>query len=122
MQLGAAAIARRNGDRADGPGIVLSLALGLTLMSLLLSFPGNRLSREIEIRADYSALQTTDDPAAMIALQRQIAASNLTDPDPPVLWQSLFGTHPATLDRIGLAEAWLRDGSSEDRSGGEPPP
>lgn len=106
MQLGAAAIARRNSDRPDGPGIVLALALGLAVMSLLLSFPGNRLSREIEIRADYSALQVTDDPAALIALQRQIAASNLSDPDPPGAWHWLFGSHPTTLDRIGLAEAW----------------
>ncbi len=117
IQLGAATIARRNGDRPAGPSIVLPLALGLAVMSLLLSFPGNRLSREIEIRADYSALQTTDDPAAMIALQRQITASNLSDPDPPALWHSLFGSHPATLDRIGLAEAW-----PPDRSGGEPAP
>jgi STE24 endopeptidase len=108
MQLGAAAIARRNGDPPAGPGIVLPLALGLAVMSLLLSVPGNRLSREIEIRADYSALETTRDPASMIALQRQIAASNLTDPDPPALWQSLFGTHPETLERIGLAEAFDR--------------
>lgn len=111
IQLGAAVIARRNRDRTDGPGIVLALALGLAVMSLLLSFPGNRLSREIEIRADYSALQTTDDPAGMIALQRQIAASNLTDPDPPALWHSLFGTHPAILERIGLAEAWTGERS-----------
>ncbi len=116
MQLGAAAIARRNSDRADGPGIVLALALGLAVMSLLLSFPGNRLSREIEIRADYSALQVTDDPAAMIALQRQIAASNLSDPDPPALWHWLFGTHPATLDRIGLAEAWMDGPARAERS------
>ncbi len=111
MQLGAAAIAGRNGDRPDGPGIVLALALGLSVMSLLLSVPGNRLSREIEIRADYSALQTTRDPASMIALQRQIAASNLTDPEPPALWQSLFGTHPETVERIGLAESFSRDRS-----------
>jgi STE24 endopeptidase len=80
-------------------------------MALLLSVPGNRLSREIEIRADYAALETTRDPAGMIALQRQIAASNLGDPDPPGLWQALFSTHPATLERIGLAEAFARDRS-----------
>jgi STE24 endopeptidase len=106
MQLGTAAIAGRNGDRPDSPAVILTLALGLTVMSLLLSFPGNRLSREIEIRADYRALELTGDPEAMIGLQRQIAESNLSDPDPPALWHSLFGTHPATLDRIGLAEAW----------------
>lgn len=109
LQLGAAAISRRNADRADGPSIVLPLALGLAVMSLLISVPANRLSREIEIRADYRALELTDDPGAMIGLQRRIAVSNLSDPDPPALWQALFGTHPATLDRFGLAEAWRRE-------------
>lgn len=111
IQLGAGALARRNGDPPDGPAIVLALALGLAVMSLLLSIPGNRLSREIEIRADYRALETTRDPASLIALQRQIAASNLTDPEPPALWQSLFGTHPQTVERIGLAEAFARERS-----------
>jgi STE24 endopeptidase len=111
MQLGAAAVSRRNGDPVNSPAIVLALALGLAVMSLLLSVPGNRLSREIEIRADYSALQATGNPEGMIALQRQIAASNLSDPDPPRLWQSIFGTHPATLERLGLAEEFARERS-----------
>jgi STE24 endopeptidase len=47
----------------------------------------------------------TGEPDAMIRLQRRIAESNLSDPDPPAAWQALFGTHPPALDRIGLALA-----------------
>jgi STE24 endopeptidase len=85
--------------------VVLPLALGLAVMTMLLSVPGNGLSRQIELRADYDAVELTGNPEAMIRLQRRIAESNLSDPDPPVVWQTLFGTHPATLDRIGLAVA-----------------
>jgi STE24 endopeptidase len=105
VQLGAAAVIRRTGDRRDGPAVVLPLALGLAVMTMLLSVPGNGLSRQIELRADYDAVELTGNPEAMIRLQRRIAESNLSDPDPPVVWQTLFGTHPATLDRIGLAVA-----------------
>ncbi len=34
--------------------------------------------------------------------------SNVADPDPPRLLQILFGTHPTTLERIGIGEAWAR--------------
>lgn len=103
MQLGAAAILRRNRDPEDSPAVILPLALGLSVMALLFSVPGNNLSRQIEIKADYEAISLTKDPAAMVRLQRRIAESNLSDPDPPATWQALFGTHPSALDRIGLA-------------------
>ena len=105
VQLGAVAILRRKGDPRYGPVVVLPLALGLTVMMLLLTVPGNQLSRQIEINADYDAIELTGDPAAMIRLQRRIAESNLSDPDPPAVWQAAFGTHPSALDRIGLALA-----------------
>jgi STE24 endopeptidase len=105
LQLVTAAILRRNGDPGSGPVVVLPLALGLSVLMLLLTVPGNQLSRQIELRADYDAIGLTGDPAAMIRLQRRIAENNLSDPDPPVVWQALFGTHPPALDRIGLALA-----------------
>jgi STE24 endopeptidase len=105
VQFGAAAILRRKGDPPDGPVVVLPLAFMLTLMMTLLMVPGNQLSRQIELRADYDAIAVTGDPDAMIRLQRRIAESNLSDPDPPAAWQALFGTHPPALDRIGLALA-----------------
>ena len=105
LQLGTAAILRRNGDPPAGPVVILPLALGLSVMMLLLTVPGNQLSRQIELKADYDAIELTGDPAAMVRLQRRIAENNLSDPDPPAVWQALFGTHPPALDRIGLALA-----------------
>jgi STE24 endopeptidase len=106
LQLGVAAVLRRTGDRPDGPAVILPLALGLALATLLISIPGNQLSREVELTADYRALELTDDPDALIGLQRRITLTNLSEPDPPAVWHRLFGTHPGALRRIGLAEAW----------------
>jgi STE24 endopeptidase len=110
VQFGAAAILRRKGDPPDGPVVVLPLAFMLTVMMTLLMVPGNQLSRQIELRTDYDAIAVTGDPDAMIRLQRRIAESNLSDPDPPAAWQKVFGTHPSALDRIGLALAIREQG------------
>ena len=41
-------------------------------------------------------------------VQRRLARTNLSDPDPPALARILFGTHPSTIDRIGSAIAYRR--------------
>jgi len=68
--------------------------------------PGNQLSRAVEARADAYALELTDDPDALIGLQRRLAVTNVGDPSPPGLTHFLFGTHPTTMDRIGAAETF----------------
>ena len=45
-------------------------------------------------------------------MQRQLARTNLSDPDPPELYSVLFGTHPSTVDRIGAALAYEREQGS----------
>ena len=57
-------------------------------------------------RADTFALELTDDPRAFIDLQKQLAITNVADPDPPAATQWLFGTHPDTMQRIGAAVAF----------------
>jgi STE24 endopeptidase len=75
----------------------------------LLSTPlQNLVSRHIEARADVHALDLTDDPDAFVAMQRDLAGTNLSDPDPPVAWQWLFASHPTTAERIGIARDWER--------------
>jgi STE24 endopeptidase len=69
----------------------------------------NELSRSIERSADAYALTLTDDPAAFIQVERRLAVDNVGDPDPPGWVQLLFGTHPATIDRIGAALTWSRE-------------
>jgi STE24 endopeptidase len=56
--------------------------------------------------ADAFALRLTDDADAFISLERRLALQNVSEPDPPELLHSLFGTHPTTLERIGYGEAY----------------
>jgi len=101
-----AALAARSGA---GPGQVAALpayALALTIATFALGIAGNQLSRAVEERADRFALELTDDPAGLTDLQLTLARRNLSDPDPPGWSQLLFGTHPSTVERLGLAEAY----------------
>jgi len=48
----------------------------------------------------------TGDPAGLTDLQLSLARRNVSDPDPPGWSQLLFGTHPSTVERLGLAQAY----------------
>jgi len=89
-----------------GPVVLPAIALAVTLVSLALGAASNVLSRQVEARADQFALDLTQDPAAFVQFERRIALRNISDPDPPGLLHTLFGTHPTTLERIGAGEAW----------------
>jgi STE24 endopeptidase len=96
---------------ADGPAdpAVVPLLLLLVAVGTLVATPvQNLVSRQIEARADVHALDLTRDPDAFIAMQRGLAESNLSDPDPPAAWHWFFGSHPTTAERIALAEDWAR--------------
>ena len=101
---------RRLLEHADVDGLgdprAVPLVLALALVGSLLASPvQNTISRAIEARADRVALQATQDPRTFIAMQRQLALRSLADPTPPAWSQFWFGTHPTTLQRIGMAEA-----------------
>ena len=89
-----------------GPIVLPALALSVTLASLLLGSASNILSRQVEARADAFALRLAGDPAAFEDFEKRIAVRNVSDPDPPALTQFLFGTHPSTIERIGIGEAF----------------
>ena len=112
VQLMSFALARRSGDDVRSPGVIPALALSLALATLVLGIPGNQLSRGVEARADSFALELTRDPSAFIAMQRRLASTNLSDPDPPGLLHFLFGTHPSTMERIGAAVAFRRSAAA----------
>jgi STE24 endopeptidase len=95
-------------SRKPGPAALPAIALSLALVSFGVGIASNFLSRRVEASADAFSLQLTHNPAAQIELQRRLAISNVADPDPPKLLQILFGTHPTTLERIGIGEAWAR--------------
>jgi STE24 endopeptidase len=109
----AEAFGRREGlgvpGRKAGPAALPAIALAVSLVSLALGSASNVLSRQVEARADAFSLDLTRNPAAHIALERELAERNVADPDPPALLHALFGTHPTTIERIGIGEAWARD-------------
>ncbi len=94
--------------RKPGPAALPAIALSLAVASFALGITSNVLSRQVEASADVFSLGLTRDPAAQIALERRLALSNVADPDPPQLLHLLFDTHPTTVERIGIGEAWAR--------------
>jgi STE24 endopeptidase len=84
---------------ASVPAVVLAVALIAPAITTI----SNQLSRSVEARADTFSLELTHDPKTFIDFQRQIATQNVSDPDPSGVVQFLLGTHPTTMERIGLA-------------------
>ncbi len=94
------------GRRSGGPGMLPALALSAGVVSFFGGIAGTALSRTVEVRADVFSLELAGDPDAFISLERRLALKALADPKPPRLLQRIFGTHPATVERIGLGLAW----------------
>jgi STE24 endopeptidase len=101
-------IAERLAPGARGADLVPALALALAVVSFAGQIVGSYVSRAVEARADAFALRLTDDADAFISLERRLALQNVSEPDPPALLHSLFGTHPTTLERLGYGEAYRR--------------
>jgi len=102
----AGALDRRVADEPGTPASLPALALALTIVSFGVGVIGNQLSRRVEARADTRALELTEDPAALVRLQRQLVLNNVGDPSPPGLYTALFGSHPPAIERIGAALAY----------------
>jgi STE24 endopeptidase len=68
----------------------------------------SQLSRRVEARADAFALELTGEPAQFISMERQLALTNVADPNPPRILIWLAATHPSTIQRIGAAVAFER--------------
>jgi STE24 endopeptidase len=94
--------------RGAGPVVLPAAALSIALVSFVINIPGNAMSRRVEASADAYSLRLDNDPAAMIGLERKLSTQNVSDPDPPGWVQFLFGTHPKTVERIGVALTWAR--------------
>ncbi|HEY7618691.1 MAG TPA: M48 family metalloprotease [Solirubrobacteraceae bacterium] len=104
----AAALTRRlaPAEPRPGPAVLPALALSLAVVSFGVTVIANQLSRRIEARADSYSLRLTDAPKPFIGFEKGIALRNLADPDPPGWLVFLLGTHPPTVDRIGIAKAF----------------
>ena len=92
-----------------GPAVLPALALALSLVSFAGGIASNVLSRRVESAADAFALRQTGDAKAFIGLERRLAITNVSDPDPPRVTQLLFGTHPTTKQRIGFGVTYERE-------------
>jgi STE24 endopeptidase len=95
----------RRGDPRD-PGLVPLALLCAFVLSLAALPATNALSRRYEAEADWLALTATRDPQAVSGLVRGLALASLGDPDPPGWSRMLLGTHPSSLERITMAEAF----------------
>jgi STE24 endopeptidase len=106
--LAVARLAEAFGARTASARAVPAAALAVALLAPAITAVSNQLSRAVERRADAFAIELTHEPRTQIEFQRRIAIKNVGDPDPPGWVQVLFGTHPTTLERIGVAERLLR--------------
>ena len=97
-------VGMRRGPPMSDP-VVVPLVLALAALAGFVSTPvQNTVSRQIETRADVDALRATQDPEAFVRMQKELALRSFSDPTPPALVQLWFGSHPTTMQRIGLAE------------------
>jgi STE24 endopeptidase len=100
---------RRVGAEGQGDPCVVPLVLFLLAAANLLTAPvHNTVSRQVEARADLHTLDVTGDPGAFVEMQRRLAVTNLSDPDPPAAWHWFFGSHPTTAQRVAFAQDWAR--------------
>ena len=95
------------GDRRSAQAVP-AVALAVALVVPFVTAVSLQLSRRVEARADSTALRLTRAPEPFIRFERRITLRNVSDPDPPRWRSALFGTHPPTIDRIGIAEAYER--------------
>ena len=101
-------VLRRTATEPGRPAALPAYALALAIAAFVLNVPGNQLSRKVEASADQFALELTHDPRGLIELQRTLAVTNVSDPDPPALRSFLLATHPSAVDRIGAAVSYRR--------------
>jgi Zn-dependent protease with chaperone function len=97
--------ARRRGGMRQPAAMPLALLVLVVLTLLALPFQ-NAISRHMEAEADWMALRTTRDPAAMESFFRKLGRSNLGDPSPPTAAYLAFDDHPTVMQRIAMARAW----------------
>lgn len=100
------------GARRAGPGDPAGLPilwLAVTLLLFVASPIESALSRRMEARADWLALELTQDPDTFVAVERRLARTNLAPVTPPGWIVAWFFTHPPVLERIGMAGYWRRE-------------
>lgn len=99
----------RAGAPAVGSPEVVPLVLALVAVASLLASPvENTISRAVEARADRASLRATGDQRGFERMHVRLATRSLSDPTPPRLSQFWFGSHPTSLQRLGIARGLAR--------------
>jgi Zn-dependent protease with chaperone function len=107
-QLLTARWSRRAGAAPGTAAVLPALALAIALVSFGGTVISNQLSRRVEASADAFSLDTAGQPRQFIGLERRLAITNVSDPSPPGWVHWVFGTHPRTMQRIGMGLAYER--------------
>lgn len=100
-----ALLTRRRGGLGRPEAVPVAL-LVFFVLGIVATPLQSAVSRRYEAEADWTALQTTRDPAAMESLMRRFTTVGLADPDPPGWFHVLFDDHPSGMQRIEMARAW----------------
>lgn len=87
-----------------------ALLLAMIAAGTTLSAPvQNLVSRRIEARADYHSLRLTNDPRNFVAMQHDLAVTNISGLNPS-RWRSwMFASHPTSPERIAMGRAWAAE-------------
>lgn len=119
IDLLAGVLASRRGVEMTSPAAVgMLLAAAVVVIALCQPF-ANAFSRKVEARADAYALQLTQRPEDAIALERRLTVNNVSRPEPPALLNSIFGTHPTPISRIGMAVTVERETGATAATGAD---
>jgi STE24 endopeptidase len=82
--------------------LLAMIALGTTLSAPV----QNLVSRRIEARADYHSLRLTNDPQDFVAMQHDLAVTNISGLNPRRWRYWMFASHPTAPERIAMGRAW----------------
>lgn len=119
VDLLARVLAERRGVEMTSPAAV-AMMLAAAMVAIALAQPiANTFSRKVEARADAFSLEVTKDPQAAIDLDRRLTVNNVSRPDPPAWLNTLFGTHPTPIKRIGMAVTVDREMGPTTVTGGD---
>jgi STE24 endopeptidase len=85
--------------------LLAMIAAGTTLAAPV----QNLVSRRIEARADYHSLRLTNDPRNFVAMQHDLAVTNISGLNPRRWRYWMFASHPTSPERIAMGRAWAAE-------------
>lgn len=104
MLLRSAAVLASIGARSSSDARVVPFIAAFVVVAGLATTPLQSLiSRRAEANADRFALSITGNTEIAISLEQRLARTNLSDITPNAIVHRFFGSHPTTLERIGIA-------------------